>query len=234
MAHVAGVDGTPGGWAVVLNEEGRWRVRKIAALSEIVDGSAKLESVAVDVPIGLCDAYQTGGRACDIEARRRLQKRASSVFPAPVRSVLDASSYEDACARSRASAPHAKAISKQAYAILGKIREVDDLLRTRPELRETIREVHPELCFSELEGGPMDLSKRKQLGREHRKQALRRCFPDLDVILKAGHEEHLPLEDILDAAVACWTALRLAEGKGRSLIEPVPRDSAGLPMTIWV
>ncbi len=82
----------------------------------------------------------------------------------------------------------------------------------------------------------MHLSKRKRQGREHRKQALRRFFPDLDVILKAGHEEEdLPIDDILDAAVACWSALRLAEGKGRNLlIQPIPRDSTGLPMAIWV
>jgi threonine dehydratase len=235
VANVAGVDGTPGGWAVILSEGGRRSVRKIAALSEIVGGAVKLDIVAVDVPIGLLDAYQTGGRACDIEARKQLRKRASSVFPAPVRSVLDASSWEDACARSKASAPHGKAISKQAFAILPKIREVDGLLRSRPELRDIIREVHPELCFCELEGQPMVLSKRKRQGREDRKHALRRCFPDLDTILNAGQEEeHLPIEDILDAAVACWSALRLAEGRGRSLIEPVPRDSTGLPMTIWV
>jgi predicted RNase H-like nuclease len=235
MANVAGVDGTPGGWAVVLSEGGRRSVRQVTALRDIVDGAGKLDTLAVDVPIGLLDAYQTGGRACDIEARKQLQKRASSVFPAPVRSVLDASSWEDACSRSRASAPHGKAISKQAFAILPKIREVDALLQSRPELRDIIREVHPELCFRELEGRPMDLSKRKRQGREHRKQALRRCFPDLDPILKAGQErEHLPIEDILDAAIACWSALRLAEGRGRSLIEPVPWDSTGLSMTIWV
>ncbi len=54
------------------------------------------------------------------------------------------------------------------------------------------------------------------------------------MIVNDGRKEGLPLEDILDATVACWSALRLAEGKGRSLIEPVPRDTAGLPMTIWV
>ena len=235
MTNVAGVDGTPGGWAVVFNEEGRRRVRKVTALSEIVDRGAKLDIVAVDVPMGLRDAYQTGGRDCDIEARRRLRpKRGSSVFPAPVRSVLDARCFEEACSLSRASGSPGKAISKQAFAIVPKIREVDELLRFRPELRDVVHEVHPELSFRELEGRPMDLSKRKRQGREDRKRALRRCFPDVDAILKAGQEEHLPIEDILDATVACWSALRLAEGRGRSLLEPVPRNSMALPMTIWV
>ena len=120
------------------------------------------------------------------------------------------------------------------FAILPKIKEADDLLQSRPELRDVVREVHPEVCFCELAGRPMAYPKRKQEGRDERRQALRRNFPDLDAILDAGREERLPLEDILDATVACWSALRLVEGKGRSLIEPVPHDTTGLPMTIWV
>ena len=159
---------------------------------------------------------------------------ASSVFPAPVRSVLAASSWEDACARSRASAPEAKAISKQTFHILQKIREVDDLLQAHPKLRDVVREVHPEVCFCELVGHPMSYPKKKQEGRHERQQALARYFADLDAILDAGRKEGLPREDLLDATVACWSALRLADGTGHSLIEPVPRDGTGLPMTIWV
>ena len=185
MAGVAGADGTPNGWAVVITEAGRWRIRKVAALSEILDGATRHDVVAVDVPIGLCDAYETGGRACDREARKCLRKRASSVFPAPVRPVLAASSWEDACARSRASAPRGKAISKQTFAILPKIREVDDLLQARPELRDVVHEVHPEVCFCELIGHPMIYPKRKREGREERLQSLGQCFRDLDVIVKS-------------------------------------------------
>jgi predicted RNase H-like nuclease len=65
-------------------------------------------------------------------------------------------------------------------------------------------------------------------------KALRHCLPDLEVILELGQAKRLPRDDILDATAACWSALRLAEGKGRSLIEPIPTDALGLPMTIWV
>jgi predicted RNase H-like nuclease len=215
-------------------EAGRLRTQRVAALSECIDGAAGFDVVAIDVPIGLSDAFETGGRACDRAARKYLGKRAGSVFPAPVRPVLAASSWEDACARSRASAPHGKAISKQTFAILPKIREIDDLLRTRRKLRDVVREVHPEVCFGELVGRPMIYPKRKREGREERRQALARCFNDFDVIVKTGREDGLRVEDILDAAVACWSALRLADGEGRSLIEPVPHDTTGLPMTIWV
>lgn len=67
MTHIAGVDGTPGGWAVVIVEEGRSVIRKVAALSDILDGAADFDIIAVDVPIGLLDAYEVGGRACDRE-----------------------------------------------------------------------------------------------------------------------------------------------------------------------
>ena len=119
--HVAGVDGTPGGWAVLIMQAGRLVIQKVAALSSIVDGSTDFDIIAIDIPIGLLDAYEAGGRACDRAARKFLGKpRSNSIFPAPVRPVLAATSWEDACARSRASAPHGKAVTKQTFAILDK------------------------------------------------------------------------------------------------------------------
>ena len=191
-------------------------VENVSVLSHLFDGSVPLEIVAIDVPIGLLDAYEVGGGRCDREARATLRRRGSSVFSAPVRSVLEACSYEDACARSRASASSGKAISRQTFAICGKIKEVDVLLRVRPELRDVVREVHPEMCFCELTGHPMAYSKGKRQGREDRIEALRHCFPALEAVLELGQEKRLPRGDIVDATAACWSALRLAERKGRS------------------
>ena len=80
----------------------------------------------------------------------------------------------------------------------------------------------------------MRYAKSKQLGRDARERALRGCFPNFGRDHSARKEKRLPVEDVLDAAVACWSALRLAAGKGRSLIKPIPQDSTGLQMTIWV
>ena len=233
--HVAGVDGTPGGWAVILMQAGRSVIREVAALSSILDGGTDFDIIAIDIPIGLLDAYEFGGRVCDRAARKFLGKpRSNSVFPAPVRPVLAATSWEDACARSRASAPQGKALTKQTFAILPKIREVDELLHTRPELCEVVREVHPEVSFRELAGEPMKHPKASRLGREERRRALSGYFPELQVIEKSGRDQGVPVEDILDATVACWSALRLVGGKGRSLPPTVPLDTTGLPMAIWV
>ena len=236
MPTVAGVDGTPDGWAVVIMDGSRQlTIQKASLLSALFDGFPDFEIVAVDVPIGLLDTYQIGGRACDRAARRVLGKvRASSVFPAPVRPVLAAASYDQACALSRGAGLAGKGISKQTFAILPKIIEVDTLLQVRPELRRIVHEVHPEVCFCELAKGPMVRRKSCSQGREDRRRALNQVFPDFPTIEKTGGDLRLPIEDILDAAVACWSAVRLAERSGRSLPDDVPRDRTDLPMAIWV
>jgi predicted RNase H-like nuclease len=71
-------------------------------------------------------------------------------------------------------------------------------------------------------------------GREERRTALTHAFPNLRMIEDAGREQGLPIEDILDATVACWSASRLAAGIGRGLPETVTVDTTGLPMVIWV
>jgi predicted RNase H-like nuclease len=215
-------------------QAGRLAIRKVAALSSIIDGSTDFDSIAIDIPIGLLDAYEIGGRACDRAARKFLGKpRGNSIFPAPVRPVLAATLWDDACIRSRASAPRGKALTKQTFAILPKVREVDELLQTRPKLREVVHEVHPEVSFCELAGEPMKYNKASVPGREERRRALSRFFPELHVIEKSGRDQGVPVEDILDATVASWSALRLAGGKGRSLPLAFPLDTTGLPMAIW-
>ena len=52
-------------------------------------------------------------------------------------------------------------------------------------------------------------------GREERRTALSSVLPNLRMVENAGREQGLPIEDILDAIVACWSASRLAAGRGR-------------------
>jgi predicted RNase H-like nuclease len=223
--NVLGVDGTPHGWAVIASKEGQMRVRQIVRLANIFERPPYPDIVAVDVPIGLLDAYEIGGRECDRKARRDLEQRGSSVFVPPVRAVLSVDSYEEACAVSRASSKHDKALSKQTWGIVPKIKEADDLLRLKPHLRSILREVHPEVCFCELTSKPMEFAKSKSEGRAERRKALAREF-GVDAILAQARRERLSVVDTLDALVACWSAMRLAKGEGRSL---VPDEK-----TIWV
>jgi predicted RNase H-like nuclease len=230
---VAGVDGTPGGWAVIIKSPKKSVVKKFTSIADLFHEDPKLRAVAIDIPIGLLDVYEPGGRTCDRVARS-FRTRGSSVFPAPVRSALLAASWRQACANSRGAGPQAKGISKQTFAIFPKIREVDALLQTDPHLRNLTYEVHPEVCFAELGGSPMVHRKTSVAGRLERRELLAAVFPDFEALEKNGREQRLPTEDTIDALVACWSALRFVSGRGRSLTETIPRDSSGLPMTIWV
>ena len=76
-----------------------------------------------------------------------------------------------------------------------------------------VREIDPELCFYELAGRPMTHRKASQAGKDERLAALGPAFSDLDLIERNGGAVGLDVEDILDAAAACWSAGRLAAGQ---------------------
>jgi len=205
MPLVGGIDGCPGGWVVVTTSttgSGPSRVEKVYDLKEIVSrlDTGLLEAVTIDTPIGLPAA---GPRRCDVEARAILGPRRSSVFPAPIRGVLGSVTYQEALQRSRSVS--GKGLSKQAFAILPKIEEVDALMT--PERQERLVEVHPEVSFTVLTGGPMAHHKRSPEGRAERLAALGRVFGDVQdhVHQRLGG---VATHDIVDAFVAAWSARR--------------------------
>lgn len=235
MVHVAGVDSIVGGWAVVISDRDLLSISKVGRLTDLIEREPCPEIIAIDVPIGLPEQYQRGGRACDRTAREILGRgHASSVFSPPIRTALAATSWADACERSRNSGLNGRPVSKQTYAIFPKIKEVDDLLQSRPRLRDIVREIHPEVSFFELFGQKMRHAKSKLIGREERRSALQSYFADFPALEEAGRKVRIPFENILDATVACWSGLRLANGEGHSLPQVPPEDGLGLPMAIWV
>ena len=83
--------------------------------------------VAVDVPIGLPAGPER--RRADVEAKEVLGAQRSSVFFVPPRVVLEAPTQADATRLSRAAG--SVGVSIQTFHILGKVAEVDALLRGR-------------------------------------------------------------------------------------------------------
>jgi predicted RNase H-like nuclease len=186
--------------------------------------AGRMVCAAIDIPIGLADREP---RSCDVAARRLLGPRRSSVFPAPVRAVLGAASYTEACALSRRAC--GKGISKQLYNILGKIRTVDTL--QTPRLQDQLFEMSPELSFAELTGRPMSANKRTAEGRAARRDALAsalgKTVPDM---LDAPPPPGAKRDDVADALVGAWTARRRAYGIHVRLGGDV--DARGLRMEI--
>lgn len=234
---VAGVDGCRAGWFTVLHNgrTGAVRCRVVADFEALLDLPEAPCCIGIDVIIGLPDAPRSGGRLCDQRARQLLGwPRSSSVFSPPAQAALGCTTYEDALAANRAASPDEVGITKQAFHLFPKLREVD--ARMTPAQQERVREVHPELAFFAMnEEVPLAHSKHDPAGRDERFQLLRaHGFDSVEQTMDAHAGANVGADDILDAYAACWTARRIAAGSARRLPahEP-PRNAASLRMEIW-
>jgi predicted RNase H-like nuclease len=187
-------------------------VRAVLAVPDV-------EVVAIDMPIGLSE---DGVRACDVAARRRLGRAGSSVFPAPLRQVLGADDYADACRISVTAS--GKALSKQAWNLVPAIRSLDDALGDPPTDR--VVEVHPELAFRRLDDRVGD-PKVTARGLAQRLAALSGVM-DVDLL---DAPPLVPAIDALDACAAAWSAQRLADGTAECVGDGTT-DGRGRPMRI--
>ena len=228
MSVLRGVDGCPGGWICASLDP------RTGGVTPFVyeDARALLEGsvgsiTAIDIPIGLPERES---RRCDVEARRMLGPRASSVFPTPMRCALEADSYKAACAASYEAC--GKQLSKQAFAILPRIKAVDSALRENPELRDWVYEVHPEVCFHTMNGGrPMEHPKRTGAGFMERYALISALFSgSFESIRAAIPRAKAADDDILDALAALWTAQRIGAGMAVRLPVVPEFDRYGLPM----
>jgi predicted RNase H-like nuclease/RimJ/RimL family protein N-acetyltransferase len=225
---VAGADACRGGWCVVtLPVEGDAAVEVVERFSTVAGRQARsqLGAVGVDIPIGLSD---DGPRRCDLEARELVGPRRSSVFPAPVRPVLGARTYEQALGRARQVS--GVGLSKQAWNLVPKITEVDRLLD--PTRQGRIFECHPEAAFAALAGHPMAHSKKQVAGRLERLALLRPRIPGIDPLVTRP-PKGAAADDVIDAAVLAVTAKALLDDKVRRLGER-RHDRRGLVMEIVV
>ena len=227
-----GIDGCKGGWfCVEIGETGDWGFSVVQAggLDQIV---ARASLALIDIPIGLVGSG-VGARQCDREARGMLgKKRGSSVFSPPARGTLTAHDFSESVEINRQIT--GKGISKQSWAIAPKIRLVDELLRSRPELRGVLRECHPEVCFWALNGGEsMKHRKKSRSGRDERMKVLLPWFPAAERLYEKAsatyRRSQLAADDIVDAMVAAVTA-HIGAGRLKTLPAQPPRDDEGLNM----
>jgi predicted RNase H-like nuclease len=226
---IVGMDGCKGGWIVAMlaTPISKPDCFRVDSLPRLLTSHPALQCVAIDVPIGLAEK---GCRACDEAARRQLGPRRNSVFTAPIRPVLGAASQADASRLRRQI--EGKGMTIQAYGILRKVEEVDYVLRTQPTWRGRIREVHPEVCFTQLNGGqPLQFAKKKRNGREERLRLLLPIFgAPLEDALVRRSRFMCEADDIIDAFVGLWTARRALRGEAVTLPSDPSYDAFGIPM----
>jgi predicted RNase H-like nuclease len=208
--RVAGVDGTKGGWVAIVLDDGEF-VRDVAIrtidseFTELADAAV----IAVDVPIGF------GPRLADAAARAYLAGAASTVFSTPSREVLEV--------------PFGPGlgVSAQAHALGDRILHITAQAARDPR----IYEVHPEASFRSMNGDRrLQYRKKTAGGAMERLELLRIHGIDLTRIRAAAH---VPLDDVLDAAAAAWSATRIAAGTARTLPDP-PEIVEGRRVAVWV
>ena len=135
---VAGADGCPAGWIVVTARPNAAahvlvEVQVVPDFVALLEATAACAALAVDIPIALS---ADGHRRADFEARRRIGGRSSSVFPAPARMLLSATSYTEANALSWSAL--GKGLPAQAFGIMAKIREANACVT--PEMQSRVVE----------------------------------------------------------------------------------------------
>ena len=123
-----------------------------------------------------------------------------------------------------------RGLSQQAWGIIPKIKQVDDAVTL--DCQRWAFEVHPEVCFWALnQHRPMSHKKKAREGIAERLDLLRRVFPEIETHL-ANRPVRVGADDLLDAAVAAWTARRWNRGDAESVCSP-ELDDKGIETTIY-
>ena len=231
LLNAVGIDGCRAGWVIAFRDGKEIRLVIIAQLSDLNDLLHPDTSVMIDMPIGLTDGPSV--RGCDALARERLRPhRSSSVFGVPARQVTRCTDYSQANALSRELC--GKGISKQAFYLFPKIRELDDWLLSN-ERKGRWSECHPEVAFASLNGGePLIASKKTEAGNQARQALLAELGefePAIEKALTSYRRKDVLADDLLDALVCLLTAERQPNDR-QHLPEDAPVDERGLTMEI--
>lgn len=249
MTSLAGVDGCKAGW-IAVRRGASPTVSVFASFAALLDALPADTTVAVDMPIGLPDFSQKGGRGPEALVRPLLGQRQSSVFSIPSRAALYAdtsdfttieawyAAHRRASEMAKATSEPPRGVSIQAFGIFAKIREIDALLIARPELRDRVFESHPEVAFCRLNGEKsMTLPKKikgavNPAGMEERKALL--CQHGYDKgFLDQPPPKGAAADDFLDAAAMMLIAQRIANGEAKPFPDPPLADRFGIPVAIW-
>lgn len=228
---LAGAVPFPGGW---LAAYGRLQGVNLApqpcmrfeTFEELVDYKPSFQVITLYTPIGLPKRWTDGGRKCEREARKLLGfPRAAAIMSAPSRRALKAKTYESARKMN-------KRMNPVVWSRMPQIREV--AAEMQPYWQRTIYEVHPELCF-------INLNREKKLkyarghpkGLEERLRLLDGRLPGIRRVFMAERIPRATLGHVLDAYAALWTARRVVARAAIRMPEEPDWDDEGLRMEFW-
>ena len=133
----------------------------------------------------------------------------SSVFNPPVKVVLTAKDYNEACQINQFLT--GKKISIQTWNILPKIKEVNEVMAKNAQFATKLIETHPETFFYRLNNDvPLHNKKKTKEGRSERLEILSQLdnhTPHIfNEIIEKTKRKDLAYDDILDALVLAYVA----------------------------
>jgi predicted RNase H-like nuclease len=212
MTRVVGVDACRDRrWVVVpLTDSGFAEPYTVTDFRFVVHDDAAV--VGVDIPIGLPPPFP---RRADVDAKAFPNVNPATVFPTFPRDVYAADNHAEAVDAARALT--GKGVSRQSWCLGPRILQVERRLVGR------VYEAHPEVSFAALARRPLPAKKTVD-GREQRRRMLDEIGGTLPRKIPYAAEH-----DVLDAAIAAWTAQRIARGEAQTL---PPHPDPGEPR-IW-
>lgn len=221
----AGIDRWRGGWIVAECANGTVELSASQTIDPVREHLASLDAVAIDMPIAL---VADGRRDAEAALRSALGSSARSVFTSPTRYAVGAATQAEATILNREHG--GPGISAQAFGLFASIREVRSALNGRGANHWW--ETHPETAFALMNNGTPMASKRSAAGVGQRLAALNEQFSDVEGLLVQAPPK-VPVDDVLDALAALWSAQRIAQGTA-TLYGPDGRDEEGFSRGIRV
>ncbi|WP_151769838.1 DUF429 domain-containing protein [Streptomyces abyssomicinicus] len=211
------------GWVGIRLTDGAYAGSLVdLRLESLVARAGDVDAVAVDMPLGL---VERGWRAADLAAKALLEVRRHSLFLVAPRTAWQEQHYT--AAADRCQELTGNRLTQQAWALRPKLLEA----RACWLADGRTHEVHPELSFRALaDGVPPAYAKKTWRGQNLRRALLAEAgivLPD-----EIGEADRVPVDDVLDAAAAAWSAHRIALGTAKRLPETPERDAEGRPVEI--
>lgn len=236
MTKYVGLDWASKGWfGVILEDGGNWETDLFPSIWSAWKYHSDASRILIDIPIGLPSDER---RACDVDAKEKLEHRQRSVFYTPTRKAVYQQNLDEAKEVNEAEADFS--IQNQAWSLVPRIREVDEFLDMYPSARDRVQETHPEVCFYALNGRNQvepkktadGISRRKALLADEHSQAMAVVEHSIDRYTTPSYAPMVGgVDDILDALVAAVTAQRAPE-RCSTLPDSPRTDERGLPMQI--
>ena len=227
-----GTDGCTGGWIAAVIDNDRLEIDRFSSVGEITDRYPAFDSFLIDMPIGL--PSDINHVRPDSVARKIIAPRTSTIFPTPCRASVYSDTESKQIENNKVCL--GKGLSKQAMAIIPKIREIDTFLCECKEYKNKILESHPEVCFARLGGSVVMSRKADEDGIAERIDILKKWLPSLSEIdiKQKSRELKCNEDDIVDAVCLAVTARLCASDDAEAIPENPDTDDCGLKMRMII